>query len=141
MADAQARPLTARITPGQRHESTEVETLLDAIRIGGKPGPPRRRFGAVAGDKAYDSKEVRRAIADRGSVAVIPRRGRTVAEQGPDFDRETYRRRNVVERLVGRLKEFRAIATRYDKLKECYHAMILMGFILLWLKTSFLNEA
>ena len=50
------------------------------------------------------------------------------------FDKETYRRRNVVERLIGRLKECRRIATRYDKLAESFRCFILLGFIRMWLK-------
>lgn len=126
--------MTATVTGGQRHETTQVEALLDSVCVGGKPGAPRRRFDNTAGDKAYDSEATRQAMDDRGSTPVIPRRGRTVAHQSGDFDRQAYRRRNVVERLVGRLKQYRAIATRYDKLKECFHAMILMGFILIWMK-------
>ncbi len=51
----------------------------------------------------------------------------------PGFDRATYRERNRVERLINRLKQFRALATRYDKLAEVYHALLTIAFILLWL--------
>jgi len=68
---------------------------------------------------------------------VIPHRKRPDGKypaSAKGFDKQTYRRRNVVERLIGRLKEFRRIATRYDKLLESFKAFILLGFILIWLK-------
>lgn len=125
------------MTPGPGHESSQGTKLLDSVSVGGKPGPRRRRFGRVAGDKAYDSVAFRKAIRSRGSKPVIPHRKRRDGSYPPSaksFDKQAYRRRNVIERLIGRLKEFRRIATRYDKLAESFRAFILLGFILIWLK-------
>lgn len=107
------------------------------MAVGGKPGPPRTRFGRVAGDKAYDSDSIRKDLRSRGSEPVIPHRKRPDGSYPPSaagFDKGVYRRRNVVERLINRLKEFRRIATRYDKLLESFKAFILLGFIMIWLK-------
>jgi len=117
---------------------------LDSVSVGGKRGPARRRFGQVAGDKAYDSAPFRKAIRSRGSEPVIPHRKRRDGSYQPSatgFDKQAYRRRNVIERLIGRLKEFRRIATRYDKLLESFKAFILVGFILLWLKDPISDTA
>jgi transposase len=125
------------VTPGQQHESTQAAQLLDGVAVGGKPGRPRRRFGQVAGDKAYDSDAIRKDIRSRRSDPVIPHRKRpdgSYPSSAEGFDKQAYRRRNVVERLISRLKEFRRIATRYDKLLESFKAFILLGFILIWLK-------
>jgi transposase len=75
----------------------------------------------VAGDKGYSSPPVRRYLKERRVGVVIP----TKADQVPDpsFDREAYRERNVVERLINRLKQFRRIATRYEKRAVNYLAM------------------
>ena len=85
----------------------------------------------MAGDKGYSSRTVRRYLRGRGIGAVIPRR----ANEPPQvtFDREAYRERNRVERLFNRLKQHRAIATRYDKLGSHYAALLLLASILLWL--------
>lgn len=130
-------PITLELTPGQQHELTVLEPLLDSVAIGGKPGPPRRRFVVVAGDKGYDSSDARVAIADRSGEPLIPHRKRKDGSYPPGaqgFDKQQYKRRNVVERLIGRLKECRRIATRYDKLAGSFRAFVLLGFIRIWLK-------
>ena len=68
----------------------------------------------------------------RGIGAVIPRRSNE-SRRGVRFDRAAYRERNRVERLINRLKQHRAIATRYEKLKETYHALLTIACILRWL--------
>lgn len=86
----------------------------------------------VVGDKGYTGTTVRQALRQRRIGAVIPRR-RTESRRGTRFDRAAYRERNRVERLFNRLKQHRAIATRYDKLEVHYHAMLTIAAILLWL--------
>lgn len=125
------------VTPGQQHESTQLETLLDQVHIGGKPGRPRQHFEAVAGDKGYDSEAARQAIRAHGSEPVIAHRklrDGSYPKAAADFDKVKYKRRNVIERLIGKLKEFRHLATRYDKLAESFRAFVLLGFIRIWLK-------
>jgi len=81
----------------------------------------------VAGDKGYSYPHVRRMLRRRRIAPVIPTR----SDQPPDpaFDRAAYRRRNVVERLVGWLKERRRLCTRYEKLADSYMAMVKLAFV------------
>ncbi len=95
-------------------------------------GRPRLRPARVAGDKGYTGRTIRAYLRRRGIGAVIPRL-RTEPRRGVRFDRAAYRERNVVERTVNRLKRHRAIATRYEKLEETYHALLTLAAILLWL--------
>jgi transposase len=124
--------VTFRLPPGQRNEATEFIALMEqgGVRRRGR-GRPKRRPGRVAGDKGYSSREGRRYLRRRGIRCLIPRR---VNERrtGP-FDRAAYRLRNRVERLINRLKQFRRVATRYDKRATHYAAYVTLACILLWL--------
>lgn len=95
-------------------------------------GRPRLRPDRVVGDKGYTGQPVRAYLRRRGIGAVIPRRT-TESRRGVRFDRAAYRQRNRVERLITRLKQHRAIATRYEKLQETYHALLTIACFLLWL--------
>jgi len=130
-------PITVALTPGQQHESTMVRTLLEDVAIAGKPGRPRKRFEVVAGDKGYDIPRVRKEIAQCGSAPLIPHKKLRDGSYPPGsegFDKTGYKRRNVVERLIGRLKECRHLAMRFDKLAESFRAFVVLGFIRIWLK-------
>lgn len=110
--------------------------LLDQVAIGGKPGPPRRRFEQVGGDKGYDSEPLRQGVRRRGSRPVIAYRklpDGTYPARARHFDKQAYRRRSVVECLIGRLKEWRSLATRYAKLAANFLALLWLGFIRIWL--------
>lgn len=84
----------------------------------------------VAGDKGYSSRKIRRYLRRRGIGAVIPRQKR---ERRTRFDKAAYRERNLVERLVGRLKQFRRIATRYEKRADHYLGTLTIAALALWL--------
>jgi transposase len=120
------------LTEGQRHEQPILPLLLErgAVKRQGR-GRPRVRPDRVAGDKGYSSPAIRQYLKERRIGAVIP----TKADQFPDltFDREAYRERNVVERLINRFKQWRRIATRYEKRAVNYLAMLNLAAILLWL--------
>jgi transposase len=85
----------------------------------------------VAGDKGYSSPTARGRLRRRGIRPVIP--SKSNERRQPNFDREAYRRRNCIERLIDRLKQFRRIATRYEKRAENFLAMVIIGMIRLWL--------
>ncbi|CAN5269252.1 hypothetical protein BH24CHL2_BH24CHL2_7670 [soil metagenome] len=85
----------------------------------------------VAGDKGYTGRRIRGYLRQRGIGTVIPRQ-RHEPRRGGRFDRAAYRERNHVERTINRLKQYRAIATRDDKLAETYHALLTLAAIQLW---------
>ncbi len=125
--------MTVVLTPGQRHEATVFERLLEqgAVRRPGR-GRPRTRPKRVVGDKGYTGRARRAYCRRRGIRHTIPRR-RDERRTGP-FDRATYRQRNRVERLINRCKQFRSLATRYDKRAASYRALWLIAFTILWIK-------
>jgi transposase len=131
-AEGGGKPITAVLTGGERHEQIALEAVLDggAIRRPGR-GRPRLRPRRLAGDKGYSSPTARRRLRQRGIRPVIP--SKSNERRQTNFDREAYRRRNCIERLINRLKQFRRIATRYEKRAANYLAMIHVGMILLWL--------
>lgn len=124
--------MTFVLTPGQRHEMVAFQPLMEQGAVN-RPGPgrPKQRPGRIVGDKGYSFDDVRRYLRRRGICYTIPRRSNET--RGGSFDKAIYRTRNRVERLINRLKQFRRIATRYEKLAENYLAMLHIGAILLWL--------
>ena len=133
------------VTAGQRHESTQLESLLDTIRVP-RPGPgrPRKRPTHLIADRGYSYTTCRRLLRQRRIAHTIPERSdqrQVRARRGtrggrpPVVDPVRYRHRNVVERAVARLKQHRAIATRYDKLAVSYHSWLVLAALLLWLPT------
>jgi transposase len=117
--------LAATLTPGEKSECQQVACVLQHVRLpraAGHAGRPRTRPRALAGDKGYSFPTVRRYLRQRGIRAVIPTRSNQRAHS--QFDRQTYRRRNIIERVVGWLKEHRRLATRFEKLAVNFLAMV-----------------
>ncbi len=112
-----------------------------AVPTGGRP---RSRPSTVIADKAYSHPSTRQGLRRKGIRAVIPQRRDQIAHRRakgsrggrpPAFDPQTYKRRNVVERAFGRLKQWRGIATRSDKHALNYRAGIILGAIVMfWLR-------
>ena len=121
------------LTKGNRNECPCFEPLLDSVRLG---RGQRRRPARVAADKAYASGKIRRSLKRRRIQAVIPLRNNEYAKGPPAFDKGAYRRRNVIERCVGRLKEFRRVATRFEKLAVNYSGMVSLAMLLLWIRAE-----
>ena len=117
------------LTAGERHDQPVVSALMERGAVKRRErGRPRVRPDRVAGDKGYSSPAVRRYLKERRIGAVIP----TKANEAPDpaFDRATYRERNVVERLINRPKQWRRVATRYEKRAANDRAMLTIAAIL-----------
>ncbi|MFK0017020.1 IS5 family transposase [Streptomyces sp. NPDC091027] len=143
-ADGGARPLAFTITAGQAGDAPAFETVMARIRVPRSgPGRPRTRPFAVLADRAYSSRAIRSHLRRRGIRAVIPqpsdqlghrlRRGRH-GGRPPGFDREAYKQRNTVERCINRLKQWRGLATRTDKLAIAYQAALHLAGILIWIR-------
>lgn len=121
------------------------EHLLDALKVGRDgPGRPRTRPEKALADKAYSSKAIRQMLRGRGIQAVIPERSDQKANrkrrgsQGgrpPGLDREAYKRRNVIERTFNLFKQWRGLATRFDKLALTYRAGLILRAVVIWAKT------
>lgn len=101
-----------------------------AINRAGR-GRPRKRPYRVSGDKGYSNGQIRRYLRRRGIRVTIPRK--KGEHRGGPFDQAIYHTRNCIERLINRLKQFRRIATRYEKRAENYQAMLTVAAIKLWL--------
>jgi len=131
-AEGQGKPLTVLLNTGQQHESTVFEPLMHrgAIRRPGR-GRPRVRPCRASGDKAYTGHRNRAALRRRGIRHTIPKLS-TEDHSGP-FDRDLYRRRHLVENLIARCKQYRALATRYDKRADSFRVAWVIVMTILWL--------
>jgi transposase len=147
MADGRGRSLATRVTPGQAADTRQLEGLLDQVSVArpGGVGRPRKRPDSLAADKAYSSRANRALLRARKIVAVIPERNDQKANRvrrgssggrPPAFDEVRYRDRNQVERGFGRRKQWRGLATRYDKLSVSYQATLDIAEMLDWLRAT-----
>ena len=130
--------------PGQANDSPMFPVLLAHLRVERRgPGRPRTTPDAVLGDKAYSARAHRVLLRSRGIKAVIPepsdqirnrkRRG-SRGGRPPTLDTAAYRGRNVVERSFNTVKQWRGLATRYDKLAIVYRGAAVLRAITIWLK-------
>jgi transposase len=116
---------------------------MAGIRVPHRRGRPRIRPARLLGDRAYSIRAIRADLRRRRIAVTIPervdqqanRRKRGIAGgRPPVFDAERYKQRNTVERAVGKLKQFRAVATRYDKRAFMYLATVDITTIKIWLR-------
>lgn len=128
------------VTGGQRNDGAMLEQVLADIHVP-RParGRPRTRPDAVIADKAYSTGTIRRQLRSRRITAVIPDKSNTIAARErrgsrggrpPNFNADLYKDRNVVERSFALAKQWRALATRYDKLAINYRAAVTLCSIL-----------
>lgn len=140
VTDSQGVPLAVEITAGQRHESTQFEKVLEGIAIPRRIGRPRKRPKRLAGDKGYSYPRIREWLSAHGVRAVIPKRSNQRSGNG-DFDKDSYRRRGVIEQCIGWIKECRRIGTRFEKLAVNFLAMFKLAMIQRYLKLAFSDRA
>lgn len=126
-----------------------IDTLSE-IRVPGRAGRPRSRPDRILADKGYPSKANRAWLREHGIATTIPERDDQIAHRRKhpgrpiDFGREQkerYKRRNVVERCFNKLKQWRGIAMRSDKLARNYRAAISLAATLIWIKTDLSRPA
>lgn len=126
--------MNIELSPGQTHESQLFEELWSTTEISDQRLRQLVQPDAMAGDKAYRSAAIIDQLESEGVQAVIPEKGEKANDlDHPDFDRATYRRRNVVERLIGWLKESRRVFSRFEKTAVNYLAMIHVACIRFYL--------
>lgn len=114
-------PIRFLLTGGERNDITQIEPLLNGL----KPSH-------VLADKGYDGQRAVDAITAAGAMPVVPRRTTTATWRS--FDRELYKQRNLIERLFSKIKHFRRVATRYDKLARKHVGFFNIVAILIWLR-------
>jgi transposase len=120
------------LTPGERNERAALPELMAQGAVGrAGRGRPKLRPRTVVGDRGYTGRPARDLLRRRGIAAVIPQLRTETRPRLVDWD--LYRERNVVERLVGRLKKYRRTATRYDKTAASYLAFVQLAAVQLWL--------
>jgi transposase len=144
VADRRCRPIARLITPGRHGDSPQFIPLTESIRIPRRGvGRPRKRPARALADKAYSSRANRSCLREHKVQAVIPikedqkehRRERgSAGGRPPGFDAERCKERNTVERCVNKLRQHRAVATRYDKRQAIYQGTIDVASIRIWLR-------
>lgn len=146
VTDGKGRPLGLVLTGGNAADTSFFHTVLDTIAVhGGGPGRPRTRPDRVLADKAYTAKANRDYLTGRGIKVTIPERDDQKANRARrgsaggrprTFHPEIYKGRNVVERCFNKLKNWRGIATRYDKTARSYLGGVTLAAALIWIKST-----
>ncbi len=143
LTDGAGRVLVFLLTGGNVHDTTMFPQLVGELRVVRRgPGRPRTRPDYLLADKGYSSKANRRLLRERGIAHTIPektdqaahrRRRGSAGGRPPGFDAGCYARRNTVERGFCQLKQWRGLATRYDKHARNYAGAINLAALLTWL--------
>ena len=120
LCDALGNPLRFLLTPGQRHDSKAVPELLNGVRA-----------KALLADKAYDSEKIIQSVQEQGMQVIIPCKANRKTQR--TLDKERYKARHLVENLFQRMKVFRRVATRFDKLDTRYLGFVYIAGTMKWL--------
>ena len=120
MVDGDGRIIVFELTGGNRHDIKPAPGLIERL-------PPAK---SLLADAAYDSEAFRRFLSERGTTPVI-KQNPTRKREHP-FDKDAYRGRNIIERAFSHLKDWRRVATRYDKLARNFCATVILATILRW---------
>lgn len=120
-ADAHGNPIDFEVTGGEVHDSKVATEIIEKIG-------EAENFIA---DKGYDSEAIRDRARAAGMNPVIPRKSNST-KPNPEFDEHLYKLRHLVENLFARLKHFRSIATRYEKLARNFRAMVFLACTIVW---------
>lgn len=124
-----------QVTPGEAHESQSLVKLLEGAEVVDHDGVAQAYPLKLAGDKAYRADWIDEYLLSAGVTPVIPSKANEDRQaRRVDFDREAYRERNIIERLIGWLKECRRILTRFEKTATNFCGMIKMACIQRYLR-------
>jgi transposase len=118
--DAHGMPLKFILTGGEIHEASQIDFLID------------QHCDYLIADRGYDSNKIREMCSEMGIEPVIP--GRKCRKEMVSYDRHIYKERNFVERFFCRIKQFRRIATRYDKTATMFLGALSLVAIILWIQ-------
>lgn len=133
-------PLAVLLSSGAAYDGAYFHPLLAGVSIAQKRGRPRTKPQEIVADKAYGATTLRSKLRKRGIRAMISEKrlaeGRQRRKKGFHyrFNKDTYKKRSIIEQQIGWLKEQRRIATRYEKLALSFLAMIQLAFIKVYLK-------
>ncbi len=143
LTDGAGRVLVVLLTGGNVHDSPMFAQLMAGLRVARRgTGRPRTRPDYLLADKGYSSRANRRILRDRGIGHAIPektdqaanrRRRGSAGGRPPGFDSDRYARRNTIERGFCQLKQWRGLATRYDKHARNYAGAVNLAALLRWL--------
>jgi transposase len=137
LCDGHGHPLDFHLTPGRAHETTGLVPLLEGAeeRVVDGDGDPIARPVALAGDKGFRADWIDEYLLELGIEPVIPSKENEDRSARPvEFDKKAYRRRSIVENLIGWLKECRRVFSRFEKTAKNFGGMIKMAFIQRYLR-------
>ena len=126
---ADGNPIDFEITGGEVHDSKVAKEIIKSME--GK--------GSLIANKGYDSDKIRAQVRKKGMVPVIPRKSNS-KKLNFGYDKRLYRKRHLVENLFARLKHFRSIGTRFEKLARNFKAIVMFACTFIWLKLQKPNE-
>ena len=119
--DALGNPLRFILTAGQSHDSTQAEPLIT-----------KYEFERLIADKSYDFDDLLQQLAERGVEAVIPPRSNR--KQQREYDKHLYKERHLVECFINKIKHYRRVFSRFEKLAKRYLAFLSFAGALIWLR-------
>ena len=133
VVDGRGQPIMFALTEGQCSDHTGAKLLYPELPDFRNRKTTKHHKAVLIGDKGYDSDEFRQALNAKKISACIP--GRSSRKQPVAYDKSLYKQRNLVERMFGRLKDWRRIATRYDRNAEIYlSAITIAATVIFYLK-------
>ena len=120
-ADALGLPVKFILTSGERNDITEAANLIEGFE-----------FECLIADKGYDSNEFVETVRQQKAEAVIP--PRACRTEPREYDRDLYRERHLIECFIGKLKQYRRVFSRFEKLSKNYLAFVQFAAALIWLR-------
>ena len=123
ISDSCGNPIDFVLSEGQVHDSKIANQLIEVSKA-----------EVLIADRAYHAEKIRKQLKEKGIQAVIPKKKNTIDKINEEFDNYLYKIRHLIENLFARLKQFRSIATRYEKKKSNFSSMIYLGCSFIWVK-------